>query len=102
MLKRVQALNVYERKADVCVPVTPERGVPSFFRLDRRERFLFCSSVTQPVREMRSTLVGNTLLGNTLAPTHIRTSRRLVGQKAHSIPSPGHHHPRHRNCRLAR
>src|SRR5690348_6356311 len=75
MLKRVQALNVYEREVDVCVPATPERMGPSSFRLNRRERFLFCSSVTQPVREMRATLVGNTLLGNTVAPTYIKEDR---------------------------
>src|SRR5690349_13850669 len=53
----------------------PKERVPSSFRLNQVERFLFCSSVTQTVREMRATLVGNTLLGNTVAPTYIKEDR---------------------------
>ena len=49
-----------------------KEGVLSFFRLNRRERFSLCSHVTQRIRETRSTPIGNTLLGNTVLPTHVK------------------------------
>jgi hypothetical protein len=50
----------------------PEEGVLSFFRLNRREWFSWCSHITQRIRETRATSVGNTLLGNTVLPTHAK------------------------------
>ena len=46
-----------------------KEGIPSSFKLNGRERFSSCNRVTQQVR---STAVGNTLLGNTVPPTHAK------------------------------
>src|SRR2546430_3224314 len=82
-----------------CLSFLRYEEILSSFRLDRRERFSSCRRVTQRIREVRSTAVGNTMLGDTVQHM-LRGEIRC--RKTRATPSPGHLCTRHTNCMRAR
>ena len=59
-------------------PANSKEGIPTSFRLNRRERLSSCNRVTQQVR---STAVGNTSLGKTVLPTHVKEPEGALRHK---------------------
>src|SRR2546427_12295097 len=79
--------------------IPPKGWLPLSFMFHRCERFSFCSRVTQQVRGVRATLVGNILLGNTVPSTHMKGD---LCRSSHATPLPGRPCIRHTNYIRAR